>query len=67
MIASLKKTRLGKAIHHLSRRPVIGCPIRMISRFVQSEVFQPAHLHPANIAHNRREARILRQFESNLK
>jgi hypothetical protein len=46
---------------------VIGKPFRVLSRFVQSEVFQTAHLRSANIRHNRYEARILRQFESNLK
>lgn len=67
MIDSLKKTLLGKQIHRFSRLPVVGWPVRMLARFVQSEVFQPSHLYPANIAHNRTQADTLKSFEAGLK
>lgn len=67
MIDRLKKTSLGKRIHRFSRLPVVGWPVRMLAQFVQSEVFQPSHLYPANIAHNRAEADTLKSFEAGLK
>lgn len=67
MIDRLKRTRLGKLIYRLSRRPVVGWPLRMLARFVQSEAFQPAHLVPANIAHNQNARAALKRFEAGLK
>lgn len=67
MIDRLKKTAFGKRIHRFSRLPVIGWPVRMLARLVQSEVFQPSHLYAANIAHNRAQAEALKSFEAGLK
>lgn len=67
MFERLKKTTLGKAIYRFSRWPVIGWPVRALARFVQSEVFQPSHLYPANIAHNRQQSAALKRFEEGLK
>lgn len=66
MINRLKKTAFGKRIHRFSRLPVVGWPVRMLARFVQSEVFQPSHLYPAHIAHNRTQAETLKSFEAGL-
>ena len=67
MIDRLKKTSLGKRIHRFSRLPLFGWPIRMLARFVQSEWFQPDHLKPAHIIHNRRATAALKRFEAGLK
>lgn len=67
MFENLKKTGFGKRIHRFSRLPVLGWPVRMLSRFVQSEFFQPSHLYPSNMAHNTRARDALAAFEASLK
>jgi|Cruoilmetagenom7_1024161.scaffolds.fasta_scaffold00154_13 hypothetical protein len=66
MLDRLKRTRAGNSLYLLSQRRVMGWPLRKLFRFVQSEVFQPAHLFPVNIAHNRRQRATLKRFEAGL-
>jgi hypothetical protein len=66
MLDRFKRTRAGESLYLLSQRPVIGWPLRKLFRFLQSEAFQPAHLSPANIAHNRHQRATLKRFEAGL-
>ena len=67
MFDRLKKMQVGKAIYRMSRLPIIGLPVLMLSRLAQHEGFQPAHLRPSNIAHNTRARTALERFEAGLK
>lgn len=67
MFDRLKKTAFGKWVYKFSRRPGIGWPMLMLSRFVQSEIVQPAHYYPDNRAHNRKQEQTLKQFEADHK
>jgi hypothetical protein len=62
MFNKLKKTRLGKALYRFMHAPVIGWPLLVLVRFVQSEFFQISHLYPKNVMHNRRQAQTLERF-----
>lgn len=62
MIVFLKKTRLGKYLYRLSRRPRIGMPLRRIAGFLQSEFLRSDHFKPQNTAHNRKANAVLNQF-----
>jgi len=66
MLERFKKTGLGKAIYRLSRRPTVGPPLRRLAAAAQSEAFQPAHLRPDNLAHNKRARAALEHFEAGL-
>lgn len=62
MLQRLKKSSLGKWMYRASRLPGLGLPLRVLSRMVQIEALQIAHLKPRNRAHNRRQRRILSDF-----
>jgi len=64
MLATLKKSRFGMALYRLSKRPVLGMTLRFVLRIFRHERLNPAHLLPANRAHNARQIRILRAFEA---
>ncbi|WP_456389773.1 hypothetical protein [Profundibacter sp.] len=64
MLAALKKSRFGIALYRLSKRPVLGMSLRFILRIFRHERLNHAHLSPVNRAHNARQIRILRAFES---
>lgn len=62
MIRKLKKTRLGKTLYRLSRKPG-GAPLRKVAKVAQSEAFQTEHLSVEHQRHNRDQLRILAKFE----
>ncbi len=67
MIKRLKKTNLGKQIHRFSKRSVMGRPLRKMLDLEVLELLNPAHLSPANMAHNRHQMAVLKKFEADLK
>lgn len=64
MLAVLKKSRFGMALYRMSKRPVLGMTLRFILHIFRHERLNPAHLSPANRAHNARQMRTLRDFEA---
>lgn len=64
MLAALKKSRLGMALYHITKRPVLGLLPRLILSVIKHERLNPAHLSAANRAHNARQSDILRAFDA---
>lgn len=64
MIAYLKTSRLGKRLYRLSRRRILGAPLRWLSRRGAFEVLEAAHFKPGNRRHNAAQARTLAQFRA---
>lgn len=55
---------LRKMLVALSKRPLIGRPIRALSRRYSGGHSSPVHLSPAHLAHNKAQFAILAEFEA---
>lgn len=64
MIARLKATLLGKWLYRLSRLPVIGLPLRWLSRREAFKAIDLAHFRAENRRHNATQARTLAAFRA---
>lgn len=55
---------LKKWLFALSKRPLLGKPLRALSRKLSGGHSSPSHIKPAYLAHNQAQLRILAAFEA---
>ncbi|MEL7165876.1 MAG: hypothetical protein AAGL96_10440 [Pseudomonadota bacterium] len=63
MIEKIKHSRFGQTLYRFSRRPVIGRPVLMLAKLLQSDALNLDHVKAKNRAHNARQMEILAAFE----
>ncbi|HAY46635.1 MAG TPA: hypothetical protein DCY55_10200 [Gammaproteobacteria bacterium] len=66
MLQQLKSSLLKEKLRSLANRKLIGWPVRSLHSIGQIEALQPSHLKPNNFRHNRKQSRILVEFENDL-
>lgn len=63
LIALFKHSLLGRLLKRISKRPLLGWPLRRARRLSKHPALNPLHYTPRNLRHNAKQAHILRQFE----
>jgi hypothetical protein len=64
MLTRLKKTRAGRFLQRLSRRRLIGAPLRRLAWALRQDWSNPAYWSAANRRHNRDQIAILARFQA---